>query len=39
MHNEAGQPLTIFNIGGDEVPKGALTKEEHQAFIDEVLAI
>ena len=35
MHEEAGHPLTIFNIGGDEVPKGALTKEEHQAFIDE----
>ena len=39
MHEEAGHPLTIFNIGGDEVPIGALTKEEHQAFIDEVLAI
>ena len=39
MHEEAGHPLTIFNIGGDEVPKGALTKEEHQAFIDQVLAI
>ena len=39
MHEEAGHPLTIFNIGGDEVPKGALTKEEHQAFIDAVLAI
>lgn len=39
MHEEAGHPLTIFNIGGDEVPKGALTKEEHQAFIDKVLAI
>ncbi len=39
MHEEAGHPLTIFNIGGDEVPKGALTREEHQAFIDEVLAI
>ena len=39
MHEEAGQPLTIFNIGGDEVPKGALTKEEHQAFIDAVLEI
>ncbi len=39
MHEEAGHSLTIFNIGGDEVPKGALTKEEHQAFIDEVLAI
>lgn len=39
MHQEANHPLTIFNIGGDEVPKGALTKEEHQAFIDQVLAI
>lgn len=39
MHEEAGYPLTIFNIGGDEVPKGALTKEEHQTFIDQVLAI
>ena len=39
MHEEAGQPLTIFNIGGDEVPKGALTREEHQAFIDAVLEI
>ena len=39
MHEEAGHPLTIFNIGGDEVPKGALTKKEHQAFIDAVLEI
>lgn len=39
MHEEAGHPLTIFNIGGDEVPSGALTKEEHQAFIDAVLGI
>ena len=39
MHNEAGYPLTQFNIGGDEVPKGALTREEHQTFIDQVLAI
>ena len=39
MHEEAGHPLTIFNIGGDEVPQGALTKEEHQAFIDAVLEI
>ena len=39
MHEEAGQPLRILNIGGDEVPKGALTKEEHQAFIDAVLEI
>lgn len=39
MHREAGCPLTVFNIGGDEVPKGALTKEEHQTFIDGVLDI
>ena len=39
MHIEAGCPLTQFNIGGDEVPKGALTREEHQTFIDQVLAI
>lgn len=39
MHKEAGCPLTVFNIGGDEVPKGALTKEEHQTFIDGVLEI
>lgn len=39
MHEEAGQPLSILNIGGDEVPKGALTREEHQAFIDAVLEI
>ena len=39
MHEEAGQPLTQLNIGGDEVPKGALTREEHQTFIDQVLAI
>ena len=39
MHEEAGYPLTIFNIGGDEVPNGALTREEHQTFIDGVLAI
>ena len=39
MHEEAGQPLTILNIGGDEVPKGALTREEHQSFIDAVLEI
>ncbi len=39
MHEEAVHPLAIFNIGGDEVPKGALTKEEHQAFIDAVLEI
>ena len=23
MHEEAGQPLTVFHVGGDEVPKGA----------------
>ena len=39
MYNEANHPLTIFNIGGDEVPKGALTREEHQTFINQVLAI
>ena len=39
MHKEAGYPLTVFNIGGDEVPKGALTREEHQTFIDGVLEI
>ena len=39
MHNEAGYPLTQLNIGGDEVPKGALTREEHQNFIDQVLGI
>ncbi|MCQ2333276.1 MAG: carbohydate-binding domain-containing protein [Paludibacteraceae bacterium] len=39
MYRESGYPLSIFNIGGDEVPKGALTKEEHQAYIDGVLAI
>ena len=39
MHEEAGQPLRILNIGGDEVPKGALTREEHQTFIDAVLEI
>lgn len=39
MHNEAGCPLSIFDIGGDEVPNGALTHEEHQAFINQVLAI
>lgn len=39
MHKEAGCPLSVFNIGGDEVPKGALTKEEHQTFIDGVLEI
>lgn len=39
MHNEAGYPLQVFNIGGDEVPKGALTREEHQTFINGVLDI
>ena len=39
MHQEANHPLTFFNIGGDEVPKGALTREEHQTFIDQVLTI
>ena len=39
MHKEAGYPLQVFNIGGDEVPKGALTREEHQTFIDGVLDI
>ena len=39
MYREAGCELNHFNIGGDEVPKGALTKEEHQNFIDSVVAI
>ena len=39
MYQEAEHPLYQFNIGGDEVPKGALTKEEHQTFIDSVLTI
>ena len=39
MYEEAGCEFTIFNIGGDEVPEGSLTKEEHQQFIDGVLAI
>lgn len=39
MHNEAGYPLQVFNIGGDEVPNGALTREEHQTFINGVLDI
>ncbi len=39
MYDEAGAPFTIFNIGGDEVPQGALTYEEHQAFIDGVIEI
>lgn len=39
MYADAGCELTIFNIGGDEVPNGSLTREEHQAYIDAVLAI
>ena len=39
MHEEAGCPLTVFDIGGDEVPQGALTHEEHQTFINQVLSI
>lgn len=39
MYQEAGCPFTQFHIGGDEVPEGALTKEEHQAFIDGVMQI
>lgn len=39
MYDEAGCEFTVFNIGGDEVPEGSLTKEEHQQFIDGVLAI
>ena len=39
MYDEAGCELNHFNIGGDEVPKGALTREEHQEFINSVLAI
>ena len=39
MYEEAEAPLSIFNIGGDEVPEGSLTHEEHQAFIDGVLEI
>jgi hexosaminidase len=39
MYEEAGCPFLIFNIGGDEVPEGALTNEEHQAFINGVLDI
>jgi hexosaminidase len=39
MYEEAGCELSHFNIGGDEVPKGALTREEHQEFINSVLAI
>ena len=39
MYAEAGCPFLIFNIGGDEVPEGALTDEEHQTFINGVLDI
>jgi hexosaminidase len=39
MYEEADAPFTFFNIGGDEVPEGALTQEEHQRFIDGVLDI
>lgn len=39
MYDEAGCELQQFNIGGDEVPRGALTKEEHQQFIDSVMKI
>lgn len=39
MYQDAGCELKIFNIGGDEVPNGALTQEEHQAFIDKVMGI
>ena len=39
MHRDANCELKQFNIGGDEVPQGALTKDEHQRFIDSVLAI
>jgi len=39
MYDEAGAEFKFFNIGGDEVPEGSLTHEEHQAFIDGVLEI
>ena len=39
MYEEAGAEFRIFNIGGDEVPEGSLTHDEHQAFIDGVLDI
>jgi len=36
MHQEAGQPLTIFHVGGDEVPKGAWKKSPMcQRFMSE----
>lgn len=39
MYREADCELSIFNIGGDEVPKGALTKEEHTTFTDSVVSM
>jgi len=39
MYKEAECEMPIFNIGGDEVPKGALTHEEHQTFIDRITAM
>ena len=39
MYEEADAEFTIFNIGGDEVPEGSLTHDEHQAFINGVLDI
>lgn len=39
MYREADCELSVFNIGGDEVPKGALTREEHTAFTDSVAAM
>lgn len=39
MYSEAGCELEVFNIGGDEVPVGALTREEHQTFLDSVLNV
>jgi len=39
MYDEAECEFTIFNIGGDEVPEGSLTEDEHQTFINGVLEI
>lgn len=39
MYEEAGAEFKVFNIGGDEVPEGSLTHDEHQAFINGVLDI
>lgn len=39
MYEEAGCELPVFNIGGDEVPKGALTAEEHITFVDSVVSM